>query len=102
MQLWERLGQIAATVNEPWILAGDFNAILSVRNGKGKGGLKHTEHVVIGSILLLLTMDFMIWGFKVHALLGIEGVSSKDSIVVSVMSCGIFSRRIQLSNTCTS
>lgn len=58
VHLWENLVRIDETVNEPWILSGDFNAILN--SEKRTGGWNHAEQVATSSILSCLIMGFTI------------------------------------------
>ncbi|KAF7839972.1 RNA-directed DNA polymerase [Senna tora] len=38
-ELWEELGKIAENVNEPWLVAGDFNAFVSTHEKEGGSAL---------------------------------------------------------------
>ncbi|XP_028754199.1 uncharacterized protein LOC114713696 [Neltuma alba] len=56
-ELWEELSSLRVSDNEPWLIAGDFNATLSIADGKGgtrrtQSGCKHFQKFVHNNGLL--------------------------------------------------
>ncbi|MBA0799825.1 hypothetical protein Gohar_010314 [Gossypium harknessii] len=61
-KLWNNLDVIAADVVEPWLLAGDFNVVLSCE--ERRGGLRLEIWVVTNLSLLFFNRQSRIWGFR--------------------------------------
>ncbi|XP_061336881.1 uncharacterized protein LOC133283962 [Gastrolobium bilobum] len=49
--LWEELKQIGRTMNDPWLLTGDFNEIVSASEKRGGGPIDHNRCLRFSNVL---------------------------------------------------
>ena len=76
--LWEEIHALAQSIQEPWMLAGDWNSILD--SSEKKGGNPPDLNKCREFREVLSDLNYLIWDIGATNLLGIVGLFFKDLI----------------------
>lgn len=98
--LWEELRGLAGVTQEPWLIVGDFNAILNADDRKG--GKEQRAMACRKFSSFVFNHNIVAWGLKDRNLLGTEGTFTNALTELWGMIYGTRWLPTHLSDTCTS